>query len=129
MAWLCGFRRRFSNVVHPRAGLLGLAPGDVGDRGGAKSRAESLHPLLPDPAGLLALLSHHTIEGLHDLEDVDLIRRTRQRVAALGPTMADQDPGATQRREELLEELHGDPAPLGHLADRNRGIAGACQLR
>ena len=45
------------DVVHPRAGLLGLAAGDVGDRGAAEDVAERLDALLPDAAGLLALLA------------------------------------------------------------------------
>jgi hypothetical protein len=89
-------------VVHARAGLLGLAAGDVGDRGGAEGGAQGLHPLLPDPAGLLALLAHDPVKCLHDLQDADLVRRAGKRVAALGAAMADQDPGAPERREELL---------------------------
>ena len=37
--------------------------------------------------------------------------------------MADQDPGATESREELLEELDRDAPALGDLADRHRAVA------
>ena len=112
----------------PDAGLLGLAAGNVGDRRVAERGAQRLHPLLPDPAGLLSLLADDAIEGLDDLEHVDLIGRLGQRVPALGAAVADQDPRAAERREELLEELDRDAAPLGHLADRHGAVARAGQL-
>src|SRR4051794_40610426 len=87
------------DVVHPRAGPLGLAAGDLGDCGGAEGRAQCLHPLLPDPAGLLALLADDAVERLDPLEDGDLVWGAGERVTAFGPAMADQDPGASQRRE------------------------------
>src|SRR5262249_27156626 len=59
-------RRLDSDVVHPRAGLLGLAAGDVRDRGLAEGGAERLHPLLPDAARLLALLADHAVEPPDD---------------------------------------------------------------
>src|SRR5919109_2235038 len=86
-------------VVHAGAGPLGLAAGYVLDGGGAEGRAQRLHPLLPDPAGLLSLLADHPVQRLHDLEHVDLIGRPGQRVAALGAAMADQDPRPPQGRE------------------------------
>src|SRR5829696_3927500 len=67
------------DVVHPRAGFLGLAAGDVGDRGGAEGGAERLHALLPDAAGLLALLADHAVQRLDHLEDVDLTGRAGER--------------------------------------------------
>src|SRR5690349_11381751 len=103
------------DVVHPGAGLLSLAARDVGDGGGAEGVAQRLDPLLPDPAGLFALLADDAVECLHHLEHVDLIGRARQRVTALGAAVADQDPGAPERREELLQELHGYVPPLRDL--------------
>src|SRR5438045_947610 len=99
-----------SDVVHPRPRLLALAAGDVGDRGGAEGRAKGLHSFLPDATGLLALLTDDAVEGLDDLEHVDLVGGLGERVAALGAAVADQDSGASQGREELLEELHRDAA-------------------
>src|SRR3954451_18954916 len=51
-----------SDVVHPRAGLLGLAAGDVGDRRRAEDLAQRLDSLGPDAAGLLALLAQAAVE-------------------------------------------------------------------
>src|SRR4029077_10098062 len=117
------------DVVHPGAGPLGLAAGDVGDCRIAEGGPQRLHPLVPDASGLLALLAENPIEGLDDLEDVDLVCGAGERVAALGAAVADQDARAAQGREELLEELDGDAAALGDLADRHRALAGARQLR
>src|SRR5262249_4041991 len=91
-------------------------------------RAERLHPLLPDPAGLLALLADYAVERLHDLQDADVLRRPGERVAALRPTVAGEDARSPERGEELLQELHGDPSPLGDLADRHRIRTRACQF-
>src|SRR5215207_5081290 len=121
--------RRESDVVHARAGSLGLAARDVCDRGGAEGGTERLHPLLPDSTGFLPLLADDAVQGLHDLEDVDVIRRAGQPVTALGAAVADQDSRPAQRREELLEELNRDIAAIGDLTDRHRGVAGAGELR
>src|ERR671910_1404181 len=128
MACLCAFWRSRSDVVHARAGPLGLAAGDVGDRGGAEGGAQGLHPLLPDAAGLLALLADYAVEGLDHLQHGDLRGRPGERVAALCATVADQDPRPAQRREELLEELDRDVAALGDLPDRHRRVTGSRQL-
>ena len=69
------------------------------------------------------------VERLDHLEHGDLVGRAGERVAALHSAMTDQEPGATQGREELLEELDRDPAPLGDLPDRHRALAGARQFR
>ena len=45
---------------------------------------------------------------------------TGERVAALDPALGAQDPGAPQRGEQLLEELHRDLAPARELSDRHR---------
>src|SRR3954453_19836510 len=124
---LHGLIRARLDVVHPRPGLLGLASGDVGDRGGAEGGAQRLHSLLPDAAGLLSFLAHDPVESLDDLEHVDLVGRLGERVAALGATVADQDSGAAQCREELLEELHRDTAALCDLADRQGVLPCASQ--
>src|SRR5687768_1182204 len=99
------------DVVHPRAGLLRLAAGDVGDRGSSEDVAEGLDALLPDAAGLLALLPHLAVEGLDDLKHVDLLGRAGERVAALDAAVALEQAIPAQGREELLEELHGHRPP------------------
>jgi hypothetical protein len=42
--------------------------------------------------------------------------------------VAGQQASPAQGREQLLEELLGNVAPLGKLLDRNRTIAGTCEL-
>ena len=90
---------------------------------------QRLHSFLPDAAGLLALLADDAVEGLNYLEDGDLVGGLGERVAALRPAVADQDPGTAERREELLEELDRNAPAVGDLADRHWVVAGARQLR
>ena len=63
----------------PAADLVGLAAGDVGDRGLAEDVARASTPSLPDPAGLLALLADLAVESLDDLEHGDLLGRAGER--------------------------------------------------
>ena len=57
--------------------------------------------------------------------DRDLRRCAGERVAALHPALGAQHAGTAQDREELLEELHGDVAAAGQLADRHRSVTAA----
>src|ERR1044072_7996931 len=122
-------RRANLDEVHARAGLLGLAAGDFGDRGLAEDLAQGGDTLGPDTPCLVGLLTDLAVEGLDDLQHGDLIGRTGGGVAAFQPTVTSQQSGSPQGRKELLEELLGDRAALGQLLDRNRSLPRAGQLR
>src|ERR1700753_863280 len=83
----------------------------------------------PDAAGLVGFGADFAVEGLDDLEDGDLFRRARERVAAAHAAVAGEEAGAAQGREELLEELLGDVAACGQLFDRHRPLPGTSELR
>src|SRR5204862_3079937 len=123
-----GRQERQSDVVHPRARLLGLAAGDVRDRRRAEHLAEGFDALGPDAAGLLALLPQAAVQRLDDLQDVDLLRGPGQRVAALDAAVALEEAVAAEGREELLEELDGHRPALRNLGDRDRAIARSGEL-
>src|SRR3954452_24438986 len=113
------------DVVHRGAGLGGLALDHVGDRRASQDLARGGRRLGEDAVGVAA---ERTVEELDDLERGDLGGRAAERVAALHPALRAQDSGAAQDGEELLEELHGDVAPAGEVADRHGPLAGAPEL-
>ena len=67
--------------------------------------------------------AERAVEQLDDLEDGDLGGLAGERVAALDAALGAEDAGAAQDGEELLEELDGDVAAAGELADRDRSLA------
>src|ERR1700710_3198405 len=106
-----------SDEVHAGAGLFGLAAGDFGDRRLAEDLAQGADALRPDAAGLVGFGADFAVEGLDDLEHRDLFGRSREGVAAAHAAMAGQQTGASEGREELLEELLGDVPAFGQLFD------------
>src|SRR5215210_6045231 len=103
-----------SDVVHRRAGVAVLALDDVvdgrlgehGPCGGRRFGEDRLG------AG-----SEGAVEELDDLEDRDVGGIAGEGVPALDAALRAQDARAAQDREELLQELHGDVATAGELAD------------
>ena len=77
-------------MVHRGAGAVDLAARYLGDRGAAEDLAQGADAVGPDAPGLVGLLSDLSVERLHDLQDVDLLRRPSQRVAALDAAMTAQ---------------------------------------
>src|SRR4051812_33975694 len=75
-------RRSSSDVVHPGAGLLGLAARDFGDSRLAEALAQGGHSLGPDAARLVGLLPDPPVERLHDVQHRDLVGGPREGVAA-----------------------------------------------
>src|ERR1700742_1502361 len=114
--------------VHAGAGLFGLAAGDFGDRRLAEDLAEGADALRPDAAGLFGFRADFAVEGLDDLEDGDLFRRSGEGVAAAHAAVAGEETGAAEGREELLEELLGDVAAFGELFDRHRSLPRSGEL-
>ena len=113
----------------PASEALGLAAGDLGDRGAAEDFAQRPHPIGPDASRLVGLLADLAVEGLDYLEHVYLLRRAGKRVTTLDATVAGQKPGPAQGREELLEELLGDVPALRELFDRDRALAPSGRVR
>src|SRR5829696_6745276 len=104
----------------PGAGLTVLPLDHVGDGGARQHGPRRLGGLAEDRLRARAELA---VEQLDDLEHRDLGRLARERVAALDASLGAQDAGPAQDREELLEELDGDVAAAGELADRDRALA------
>ena len=104
-------RARRLDVVHRRVGL-GLALGEVGDRGRAEGGLERVDGLGPDLVGGAGAGAELAVEQLGDLEHGDLGGRAGEQVAALDAALALEDAGAAERREQALEELDGDLARL-----------------
>src|SRR5437764_985417 len=102
------------DVVHLRAGGLGLALHHVGDRRVAQDLAERGDGTHPHLLGLVRTASAFGIElaleQLNHLQHRQLGRILHERVAALHTPLAVQHSRAAERREELLEELQRDVA-------------------
>src|SRR3954454_21371264 len=122
---LQGFCTPSSNVVHRCRRLARLAFDDVGDRRLGEDLAGGVGGLGEDAGGPAA---QRAVEELDDLEDGDLGGLAGEAVAALHAALRAEDAGAAQDGEELLEELGGDLAAAGELADRRRARAAAAQL-
>src|SRR5665647_2611076 len=124
-----------SDVVH--GGVTSqrlLARQQVADGGAAEDPLEGLpslnpHRRGPAPVDLLAETlrtlrrREHPVEHGHDLEDGDVVRRARQRVAAGGASPAPHHAGAPQGGEHLLQELQRHVATVGDVAQAH-GLAG-----
>src|SRR3954453_3710523 len=94
-----------SDVVHPCAGLLGLALRHVRDRRALQLRAHLVGHLRPRRAKRFGAGSDLALEQLDDFEDGDLLPRLRERVAALDASLRLQHTAAPQRHEQRFEEL------------------------
>jgi hypothetical protein len=107
-----------------------LALDHVGDRRAGQDRAHGVRGLAPDGSAGRGVGADLALEQLDHLEDGDLARRAGEAVAALDAALRLEDPGAAQRGEQPLEELHRDVAGAREVADRHRGgVAPARQLR
>ena len=109
-------------VVSGVAGLAALALEHVGDGRGLEHAARRGAGLGEDPLGVLA---ERPVEQLDDLQHGYLRGVTREAVAALDAALRGDYSGATQDREELLEELRRDLPLAGELTERNRLLAAA----
>src|SRR2546421_2249861 len=110
------------DVVHRRAGLARLALDHVLHRGLGEDVTRRGGGVAEHALGVGA---ERAVEQLDELEHRDLRRRAGERVAALDAALRAQHAGAAQDGEELLEELHGDVAAPGQLADRHRPVTAA----
>src|ERR1700721_1066148 len=93
-----------SDVVHRRAGLTRLALDHVGDR---RLREHPAGGLGGGGEDALGVASERAIEQLDDLQHAHRRGLARKPVAALYAPLRADHPGAAQRGEQLLEELHG----------------------
>ena len=87
-----------------------------------RGRSAANTPVAPAPTGPS---SSSTISST-----VISVAGAGERVAALDAALRAQDAGPAQRREQLLEELHGDLAPARELGDRHRAaiaVSGAAR--
>ena len=117
------------DVVHRGAGLLRLALGHVRDRRSGELCSYCIGHLRPRRAECRGAGADLALQQLDDLQNGDLLRRTRERVAALDPSLRLQYAAAAQGHEQRLEELRRDVAAGGYLADRNRYPTPARELR
>src|ERR671916_3121480 len=101
-AYLQEFLALASDVVHRRAGLAVLALDHVGDRRRREDVARGGCRVGEDPR---RLAPQRAVEQLDELQDRDVGRLARERVAALDAALGAQDARPAQDREELLEEL------------------------
>jgi hypothetical protein len=106
-----------SDEVHGGAGRASLGVSHVGDARLRQHGAGCRGRLGEDARGVLA---DRPVEQLDNLEHTHLLSRFGEAVAPLDPALGPQQPGPAQGGEQLLEELHGDVAPLGQLGDRDR---------
>src|SRR5439155_4534136 len=80
------------------------------------------------------------LDGAYDVGEADLLRRSRQPVAALGSALAAHDPSRAQLRQNVLEERDRNRlslrdrvdlarrllATIGQLDDGAHGVVGLC---
>ena len=87
-----------------------------GDPGVAQPhrRALVLHVLRRAPGDR----AERAVDRADHVGDGDLVGRLGERVAALGPTVAGDDPGAPQLEQDVLEELLRDPLRVGQPSRR-----------
>ena len=120
----------------PVAVLLGLLAFALPWTGPAQPRVTirlaTQSPLTAGPAlggDEIRLGAQLALEQLDDLEHGHVARRAGEAVAALHPPLGLQDARAAQRGEQALQELRGDVAGAGEVADRHRcRVAAARQL-
>ena len=114
---------RSLDVVHRHARLAHLALDDVGDGRALHDGARRCRGLRQDALGVAA---ERAVEELDDLQDRHASPgRRRRRSRPSRPRWERRTPPRRSDREELLEELDGDVAPAGEVADRHRGLGAA----